>query len=211
MRVRRNPIAGHNLFTTYRDLSGNTSLHRAVENHDYEQVKFYVEYPQLINSVNYCEETPLHYCTFSDFSEAAEEILKHDADINAINSLGQTPVMLAILNRSYKTIELLLRMRTVTVVKKGRRGKTIQEEKKVKVDPFITDYRELSLLHYALLSNDSRIKQIVFREMARRRIFFVQSSEPDWFNPKFITVYTKSSHRKMMLNECIDTFKWSEK
>lgn len=210
MRVRRNPIAGHNLFTTYRDLCGNTSLHRAVENHDYERVKFYAEYPNLINSVNNCGETPLHYCAFCDFPEAAEILVQKGADINAVNTLNQTPVMLAILNKAYKTLEYLLSVRTVTTCKKIKR-KIVQETVKTKVDPFIIDYRELTIAHYAILMNDDEIKRIVFREFIKRKIFYVQSSEPDWFNPLFIKLYTRASYRKKMLLECVDTFKWGFK
>lgn len=211
MRVRRNPIAGHNLFTTYRDICGNTSLHSAIENHDYEQVKFYAEYPQLVNSVNYCEDTPLHYCAFSNFPEAAETLLQRGANINAVNTLNQTPVMLAILNRAYETVEYLLSVRTVTATKRISRKKTIQEAIKVKADPFILDYRELTIAHYALLMNDDRIKQIVLRNLAKRKIFYVQYNAPDWFNPKFLTMYTSSSYRRKMLNEGNGIFKWDVK
>ena len=199
MKVRRDSISGHNLFTTFRDRQGDTSLHRAVEQHDYEKVNFYAGYPQLINSVNHSGETPLHYCAFTDFPEAVEVLLQRGADINAVNTLKQTPVMLAILNRAYKTIERLLSARTAFVAK--------NETRQVKVDPFMTDYRELSLAHYALLMNDPEIKRIVFRELAKRKIFFIQADEPNWFNPRFITLYTRSSHRAKMLNECKDTFR----
>ena len=61
------------------------------------------------------------------------------------------------------------------------------------------------------LMNDDDIKRIVFREFIKRKIFYVQSSEPDWFNPLFIKLYTRASYRKRMLLECVDTFKWGFK
>lgn len=211
MRVRRNPIAGHNLFTTYRDLCGNTSLHRAVENHDIELVKFYAEYPQLVNSVNNCDDTPLHYCAFTDFPEAAETLLRHGANINAVNTLNQTPIMTATLEKAYKTVEYLLSVRAVIIERKVSKRKVVQEETKIKVDPFVIDSRELSVVHYALLLNDEKLKRTILREMARRKIFFVQNDQPNWFNPRFITLYTNKSYRKKMMHEGKGCFKWSIK
>ena len=210
MRVRRNPIAGQNLFTTYRDMCGNTSLHSVVEQRDYGKVKFYAEFPQLINSANNCGDSPLHYCAFNDFPAAANVLLGNGADINAVNVLKQTPVMLAVLNKAYQTLEFLLTVRTVIVDKKVNRKETIHKEINIKLDPFLTGYRELTFVHYALLMNDERIKHIVLRALAKWKIFFVQSSEPNWFNPNFITLYTKSSHHSKMLNECKGGFKWGD-
>lgn len=211
MRVRRNPIAGHNLFTTFRDANGNTSLHIAVERREYEQVKFYAEYPQLINSVNHCGDTPLHYCAFSDFPEAAEILLSHGAQIDAVNTLDQTPLMLAILDKAYNTVDYLLEKRTATIAKRTGRKKIVYEEVETKIDPFLVDYRKLSIAHYAQLMNDERLKKSILKELAKRKIFFIQEREPNWFDPSFLTLYTRASHRKEMLQMGKDVFAWSLK
>ena len=59
--------------------------------------------------------TPLHYAAASGFIECIDLLLKHGADLNAMNSWKVTPITIAMLNNHFGTVKWLLQELNVDV------------------------------------------------------------------------------------------------
>ena len=199
MRVKRASLAGHNLFSSYRNLCGETVLHEAVLARNLEKIMFYCRYPLLVNSRNNCEQTPLHYCSLVNFPEGARILINNGADINALNGLQQTPVMEGALTGSVRFVEYMLSVRQSSQIIKVKR-KTICLVTKCKVNPFIKDYKGFTLAHYgALLSQD--MSNTIQSGLVKLKCFAVINDEPNWQSPDFLTLYSKKTFKKHIMNQ----------
>lgn len=74
---------------------GNNALHAAVKNGKIEVVRFLITHKQLIEVRNADGETPLHIAVSKGFCEICELLLKADANVLAINKMGEGVVELA--------------------------------------------------------------------------------------------------------------------
>lgn len=84
-------------------------IHNAVQNRDMNTVKILLEEnPNLINSKDNENNSPLHYAAILDIPDIAEFLLKKGADINLRGSFGRTPLFFAASFGSYNTCLVLI-------------------------------------------------------------------------------------------------------
>ena len=176
MRIKRPSLDGENLFTYFRDIRGASTLHIAVQNRDLASLKFYASFPSLITATDNAGDTALHWCADDDWNEGAEILIEAGADVNAVNKLGWTPAIRAIVSNADKLL--------TCVVKNPR------------FNPEIKDARNLTAAHHACASGSRRQKAIVTTALCKMGYFYWILDEPSPFNPRFLRLFSGRSFRK---------------
>ena len=90
--------------------------------------------------------TPLHYAAASGFIECIELLIKHGADVHALNSWKITPIAIAMLNNHNGTVKRLLLEPNVDVNGKDEQGRTMLMMNMMDVsDPSCIDFTKFLL------------------------------------------------------------------
>ncbi|KXZ24286.1 hypothetical protein AYB33_10975 [Leptospira santarosai] len=87
-------------------LNGNKPLHYAVDFHNFQITKYFVEHGADVNAENNDGQTPLHKATKI---EIIKYLVENGANMNAKDNDGQTPLHKATKWRSFEIIEYLIR------------------------------------------------------------------------------------------------------
>ena len=100
----------HDAKTDAADVNESQPLHLACKQHHAETVKLLLSYGADTNAVNKCGQTPLHTAASrqSDCPELCEILLKHDAEIDAVDVDGSQQLHLACKQGHAETVKLLL-------------------------------------------------------------------------------------------------------
>lgn len=76
----------------------------AIRNDDLEKLETYASDKDLLERAMMAHWTPLHEAAYHDKVEATQILLKYDADRNALDGNGWTPLYIATLQSSVKMI-----------------------------------------------------------------------------------------------------------
>jgi len=87
-------LLSHGADINIQDAHGNTPLHLALQKCPH-LVDVLLSYHPLIDIRNNLQGTPLHAALENSDSKNAKEFIERGADVNAINSNGNTPVLIA--------------------------------------------------------------------------------------------------------------------
>ena len=111
-----------------RDPAGYTPLHIAAALGNMELVRYFVEdLGADVNSRDYCERTPLHKAAASLKGDIVKYLIEHDADIDAIDIFGESPMFeAAYINRPNKIAKLLIANGASTTIQNNRGKKSKQ-------------------------------------------------------------------------------------
>ena len=95
---------------TVKDSIGETPLHVAVENNNYQIVQLLLEHGADVNILDDYNDTPLHLASAKDLNiSIVQLLLEHGADVEIReNRNGDTPLHLASYNGNYQIVQLLL-------------------------------------------------------------------------------------------------------
>jgi ankyrin repeat protein len=105
--LKENPK--YNINYKYSNRFGRTLLHIAVIKQRIDVVDYLVQKGADVNTKDYFGDSPLHSIIGKNNYKIKEILLKrNDININIQNKLGQTPLMLAIINGQDKNVNLLL-------------------------------------------------------------------------------------------------------
>lgn len=89
------------------NVDGETALHQSFR--DYTVTEFLLKNGADVGAVNVYEWTPLHYASlYDDFIHSTRHLLEHNANPNAADDEGLTPLHLTAQNESILTAALLL-------------------------------------------------------------------------------------------------------
>ena len=102
----------------FRDRYGNTPLHTACENQNYQQIQFVIDKCSDVSVTNYNDDTPLHLlCKKENCSmECIKLLIASNCNLSAKNKHGDTPLSVACKVGQYKTVELLLAGESLTAL-----------------------------------------------------------------------------------------------
>ncbi len=94
----------------FRDRYGNTPLHTACENQNYQQIQFVIDKCSDVSVTNYNGDTPLHIlCKKENCStECMKLLITSNCNLNAKNKHGDTPLSVACKVGQYTTVKFLL-------------------------------------------------------------------------------------------------------
>lgn len=103
-------------------ITGDTPLHRAVDEGEYETVQILIEDLKLnVNEKNKLGKTPLFFCVESEeYIDILKFLLLHNAKINELDNLNKNAIFYAIKNNNKKAVEILYKKGSKLMVKKGR-------------------------------------------------------------------------------------------
>jgi ankyrin repeat protein len=91
----------------HANIDGETALHQSFR--DDAVTQFLLTHGANVHATNIYDWTPLHYsCLYDDFLESTKHLLLHDADPNAADDEGLTPLHLTVQNESINTAALLI-------------------------------------------------------------------------------------------------------
>ncbi|KTG33482.1 hypothetical protein cypCar_00041820 [Cyprinus carpio] len=85
-------------------------LHCAVMNDNESAAEMLIETlgPAIVNATDSQSRTPLHAAAYTDHVECLQLLLAHNAQVNAIDMLGKTPLMMAAENGQTNAVEVLV-------------------------------------------------------------------------------------------------------
>ena len=111
MKIKKRQLSGDTLFEMYRDPNfGNSLLHQAILHDDVQKFQFFIQFDGLLNSINDAEEAPLHICAQQRKVEFGLALLERKPDLNLRNIIGYTPLVQAIVSKSYELFEAIVDM-----------------------------------------------------------------------------------------------------
>ena len=114
-----------------RDSSGNTALHRAVQDNNAPLVSYYLDTGADPNDKNSAGNTPLHLCAnlmFGKGGEIAQALIQRGANINSRDSSGRTPMHFAVKSSNHEVYRVLRDSGVTTDIKDPLSRLTIDQE-----------------------------------------------------------------------------------
>ncbi len=162
------------------DSIGNTPLHRAAEAKQIAGVRLLLERganPNARIATNQ-NRTLLHLTTSSDFTEIANALIQGNADVNALDSVEQTPLHFAVHDDNLVLVRLLLAKGINDVNARGRtgtpldlaavRGNTEMAELLLDNGAHIDcTQRHLTPVHFAALAGSKPMLELLFNRNPR--------------------------------------------
>ena len=110
----------------FRDRNGNTPLHTACQNQNFQQIQFITNKHFNVSVSNYNGDTPLHLLCSKEncHSNCIKLLIRSNCDLNAKNKYGDTPLSLACKVGLYQAVELLLANNFTALSTKNINGDT---------------------------------------------------------------------------------------
>ena len=98
-----------------KDSKGNSALAYAVQKSDLNTIKFLMAKGARVNDAFEKGNTLMHFAVANDDVKVMSELLAAHVDCNTKNAQGQTPLMVAIKERKWKAVDLLLMQDNISV------------------------------------------------------------------------------------------------
>lgn len=109
---------------TVKDSIGETPLHAAVENNNYQIVQLLLEHGANANSRDFEENTPLHQASINKHYSIVQLLLRYNANVNSQNKDGATPLICSLFNKSSIHITQLLISSGTNINSQDKNGET---------------------------------------------------------------------------------------